>query len=522
MKKDAELEADGQGSVIPGSSDDELSPPHRKKGRHQSPLSLETLQQLLDQQTRELREAQKLELAKATAQIKAEQKTVLAGVNQQLQHHTEELASIKHNQSDMEKRLTRLEQGGMSTAAGSSGHDEARNTALVFGGWGQGVRSSTVIEELETALRELHIHGKLDARPYTPGVRKGIALSQLTMRDAESPADLHARMMDVIKAISEAEKHLPHMAPDRKLWASVSRPKGERDRAAHASKIRRVLHSLGNGLISQADTEYLTGTLFLGDRMAGSAIKPRPPDAGRVLAEGRLPGAWVDIGHIAKFAKVPESVVHKAWQDALAPPSSPPSTSGFTPTSTRAAMSWNLAGSHLDKFWNVVLPRFLEEDPHFFALQELPRADEGWARVTTRGNLRLLAFRHPEAWRGLGIAFRHDLYALCSKSASHHAIWAVFQHRASSKRITIGVCHLESGIPNDDFELQLTEVLHHPKTKGLRFSSATSTRTLVGASLMMGRQCLWPEAASHKPCRTCAWRRACASSRKPTRRSLPL
>ena len=314
------LDEDGRNSVIPGSSDDELSPPHRKKGRHQSPLSLETLQELLDKQTRELREAQKLELAKATAQIKAEQKTVLAGVNQQLQSHTQELTAIKANQSDMEKRLAKLEQEGMSTAAGSSGVEEARSTALVFGGWGQGVRSCTLIEVLEGALKELHIHGKLD-KPYTPGVRKGVALSQLTMRDAETPADLHARMMDVIKAVTEAEKHLPHMAPDRKLWASVSRPKGERDRAAHASKIRRVLHLLGQGLINQADTECLTGTLFLGDRMAGSAIKPRSLEPGRNLAGGRLPGAWVDISHIAKYAKIAEATVHKAWQDALAPPS---------------------------------------------------------------------------------------------------------------------------------------------------------------------------------------------------------
>ena len=245
---------------------------------------------------------------------------MFAGVDRTLSEHAEELHAVRDSQKDFEKRLSRLEQSGLSTAA-SSRNDDLRPPALVFGGWGQGITSNVMLEELDQALKEMRLQGKLDGKCYSPGVRKGVALSQFTMRDAETAGDMHTRMIEVVKAVSEAEKHLPHMRDGKTLWASVSKPKAERDRAAHASKMRRLLHGLGGGLVAQAETEYTSGTFFLRERMAGSAIKPKPQDPCRVIAEGRLPGSWVDIGHIAKMSKRSDREVHQAWQDALTPPS---------------------------------------------------------------------------------------------------------------------------------------------------------------------------------------------------------
>ena len=91
----------------------------------------------------------------------------------------------------------------------------------------------------------------------------------------------------------------------------------------------------------------------------------------------------------------------------------------------------------------------------------------GWGRTSTHGCMRLLTFRHPEAWRGLGLAYKFSLFSLVSKS---HAIWATFQHRPSGKRFTIGSAHVDSGITNDEFDLQLCEVWKHmPKRQGPTF-----------------------------------------------------
>ena len=118
----------------------------------------------------------------------------------------------------------------------------------------------------------------------------------------------------------------------------------------------------------------------------------------------------------------------------------------------------------MTKFWAILNQGCLQENPDFMALQELPRTSEGWAKAETHDRYSLLAHRHPEAWRGLGIVFRHDLYALQSKSCSHHAIWATFVHKASGRKVSIGSCHLDSGTPVYEFELQTEEVLKHRPT----------------------------------------------------------
>ena len=101
----------------------------------------------------------------------------------------------------------------------------------------------------------------------------------------------------------------------------------------------------------------------------------------------------------------------------------------------------------------------LEETPDVIALQELPRAAEGWTRTCSKNKLTLLQHRHPEAWRGLGLVFRNDLFSPVWKDATHHSLWTSLQHRLSGRRITLAAVHFDSGISNDELELQMAEVL---------------------------------------------------------------
>ena len=309
-------------------SDDDVeldsTPSPQKRSKVQAPpdtpLTLGLLTQLLEQnlakQTRELREAQKLEMSRAVSQLEAKQSEIVRGINDKLEHQGRDVAVLRQGHAELEKRLDKLEAGG-STAAGSSMGDNRRQNAIVFGGWPQSTRKPAMIEDLDRALQSLRIKGCLDQPVVAPGVRKGICVAQISTRDAENSQDVRERMIKVVSAVSEAAVTTTHMEPGKCLWAAISRPRHERQRAAHAGKIRKLLHTIGKNLISRTDTEYPTGSLWLDEDLLGSSVKPRPAD-GSAVADGLVAGSWVDVGKIARVAKLTERQVHDMWQQAIA------------------------------------------------------------------------------------------------------------------------------------------------------------------------------------------------------------
>ena len=316
MSKDRRGAKDNtEGMVV--SDEDQGDAPSPKKPRASGTLGLDDIRALLDLQTRELREAQKLEMNRALSQLKHENQTMFNAVDASLKAQSSDIAQVKTAQADMEKRIARLELTGASSAAGSTaGLSDDRPPAVIFGGWGPEVKKGQLLDELDAVLKEAQLAGKLDSKPYAPGVRKGIAVSTFQLRDAESPQDLRSRMLDVVRGVNDEDAHTPTMGPSRKMWAALSKPKPERERASHASKIRRVLHQLAGGLVNMSEAEYATGTVYLGDQVAGSAVKPRPKGHFNI-ADGKLATSWINISHIAKVAKVTEAHVHSIWQDAI-------------------------------------------------------------------------------------------------------------------------------------------------------------------------------------------------------------
>ena len=304
------------------SSDGSLSPPHEKRQKADgTPITLDMLTQLLDRQTRELRESQRLELGRATAQLKAETKNLISGVEQKLQQHDDALAQLRQDHLLLQQRLTKVEATGSiaaaSTADGSL--DDGRKPALVFGGWGPSVKKPEILSDLAGALKGLQLTGAIDGEPYAPGIRKGIAIAPIVQRDAESSSDMRDRMLRIVNAVSEDPPKTPNMPPDKHLWSAISRPRRERERAQHAGKDRRLLHGIGGGLIARAEAEYITGSVWLGEALIASAVKPRPSRTDSVVAEGLIPGSWIDIREIARVSKWTTQQVHQAWQDAIAP-----------------------------------------------------------------------------------------------------------------------------------------------------------------------------------------------------------
>ena len=247
------------------------------------------LEQNLAKQTRELRDAQRLEMSRAVSQLEAKQAEALHGISAKLDVQGKDVADLRRCHLDLEKRLDRLEAGG-STTAGSNFGDESKQPAIVFGGWPTATRKNTMLEELDKVLVSLKIRGCLDAPPFAPGVRKGVCLAHISARDAEGPQDVRDRMLKVVTTLSEAAVSTSSMDLGKSLWGAISRPRAERQRAAHAGKLRKLLHVLGKGLIGRAETEYATGSLWLDDFLLGSSVKPRPSD-GSLTLDGVLPGS---------------------------------------------------------------------------------------------------------------------------------------------------------------------------------------------------------------------------------------
>ena len=224
-------------------SDDEAdlnsTPSPQKRSKVQAPpdtpLTLGLLTQLLEQnlakQTRELRDAQKMEMSRAFSQLEAKQAEVVRGI-----------------------RMLRHSDRGTPT-------------------WRRGSTSS---------------------------------------RQEGAPRLALPWMIRVVTTVSEAAVTTSHMEPGKHLWAAISRPTSEQQRAAHAGKLRKLLHTIGKNLISRTDTEYATGSLWLDEDLLGSSVKPRPAD-GSSVADG-----LVDIGRVAKISKLPERQVHEIWQQAIA------------------------------------------------------------------------------------------------------------------------------------------------------------------------------------------------------------
>ena len=268
------------------SSDDEsrvTSPTKRtRQDAGDPPLTLGLLTQLLEsnlqKQTRELRDAQKVELNRAVTQMEAKHTELLEGLNQKLDAQKNEIHDLCLKHKDVERRLASLEAGG-STAVGSSVGTEDKKPAMVFGGWPTQAKKQHMLEDLDGALKGLKRQGLLDDAAFAPGVRKGICVANVFMRDAEGVGELRERMLKLVTAVTSAAMHTPHMDEGRTRWAAISKPRAERLRAQHAGKLRRLVHETDATLFRQADT----GSLWISDCLVGSAVKLAPrmrPESG--------------------------------------------------------------------------------------------------------------------------------------------------------------------------------------------------------------------------------------------------
>ena len=108
--------------------------------------------------------------------------------------------------------------------------------------------------------------------------------------------------------------------------------------------------------------------------------------------------------------------------------------------------SWNLGGVKLD-----TLPKGIREAElvakhklDVLSLQEVPRADAGWACSHEEG-WTIHAFREDSSWRGAGICFRTREWTLMAKKATGRGVWCKLRRAEDGSCIWIGSAHLTQG-----------------------------------------------------------------------------
>ena len=102
----------------------------------------------------------------------------------------------------------------------------------------------------------------------------------------------------------------------KKLWASYSKSKSERDTAAHCSWIKRTLAEVADARLGLLDCEYGTGTVWLGDSLVGSVTRDIPPgtESPDVILNTRDgTRGWINVKHLAREAGITE----QAMRDGL-------------------------------------------------------------------------------------------------------------------------------------------------------------------------------------------------------------
>ena len=118
---------------------------------------------------------------------------------------------------------------------------------------------------------------------------------------------------------------------------------------------------------------------------------------------------------------------------------------------------WNLGGAPLED-----LPQAFRDctaaplGEKIALLQECPRLDKGW-RTSKEQGLSILQHRSEQQWRGVGIMFHSDTWAVISKKSSGRGIWVRMKHLASSQFLWVGSLYLPPGLTQAECQSTLGE-----------------------------------------------------------------
>ena len=120
--------------------------------------------------------------------------------------------------------------------------------------------------------------------------------------------------------------------------------------------------------------------------------------------------------------------------------------------------SWNTAGVSFEKVQDY-LNSFDGRKSDIWLLQEVARAESGWAVPLTCGKFILQRYQGLDTWRGLVIAYDSEKFIARKRKACEHGIWLLLEAVGTGKPFWLGSGYLSTGIPQDAYELQHAALL---------------------------------------------------------------
>ena len=297
--------------------------PGRPKRKMQTGVDVEALQRMFQQQTASLQLSQKQQLQSAIEGMESRSIKRLDGLERALLERMQKqedrmneqdvkIDRMSRDQAALLDRVAELEKRG-STAGDSTATSEKKLNTVVLGGWPKDTKRDVIVKEAADLVHRLGLQDRLEESFWSPGVRSSVALSSFHLQPGETADQLRARMVHVVLAISGTKMQVASAAVGKTHWATISKPREERLRSSHASKVRRLLHVLGVG-VTEADTEYASGTVWWKDACIASVTRRMPPDA----VAGKVPGSWLALRALAGALSKEVAVVEAAWEECFA------------------------------------------------------------------------------------------------------------------------------------------------------------------------------------------------------------
>ena len=281
-------------------------------------LTLAAMQNMLalhlSTQTKELQAHQTSEIGKAVKAMEERTNKQIEYVRKEIQvemrtghnAHAEALEKLQEGQDLMAKRLAALESREPSTV-GSTEVGEGRRQAVILGGWPRDTPKLHILSDVKALAVDLDIQANLGDY-FVPGQRNSICICPV---EGSGTYEDRRKMLALISKIQAARFQTEHLQDGKHVWATLSKPKTERERSSHTSKMRRLLYTLGWDA-RQSDPEYPTGTLWAKDKLLGSVTRSRPQ--GSTCEEGRAPNSRIDVMSFSAITGKTSQEVVTAWK----------------------------------------------------------------------------------------------------------------------------------------------------------------------------------------------------------------
>ena len=291
-------------------------------------VTVDLLRQLLAEQ----QEAISLTVTQAVSELEQRQGARLQKLENQLGMQTDQMndlsAQCKRDRDHMldyekqmngavdmiQQRLAKLEKGdSASTTATGATEDERRQTTLVFGGFRRDTKRTLIVTAVQQGIKDLQLEADVDRDCFATGPRRSFCLLPFFLRKNEHMGQLKERMRKVMMAFQQ--KRIPIEGHDRTIWCTFSKPRDARERSGHCRTIRAAVYAFNRDKIEEVDSDYTTGTTWIGQSMLGSAVtKPPHPDHRVHTIDGKTCRPWVDLTALSEETQADMTELEEFFQ----------------------------------------------------------------------------------------------------------------------------------------------------------------------------------------------------------------